>query len=121
MLKPQSELIKKLAEIMIEGYTADRDPAVVKLKKIVELIQAGKWFNAQNLIKAPDLKTNMMGRKEWYQNVPSLKDVGDTYEKTIDLIERANPKSVEAINKIIDALKKSEKEINVLQRQTPRA
>jgi hypothetical protein len=119
MLKLHSDLLKKIAEIIL-GYKADNDPAVKKLKNILELLNRSEWDRAKTLLNAPDLKKTMELRSQWYKDIPKLRDLDDAFSEAVRLINYKNPATTDRINQVINLLKSAEKEIGDLQKPQPR-
>ena len=110
-MKLHSDLIRKLADMMLEGYIAEKDPVVTKLKRVVDAIKSNDWSRAKTFLDE-QLRIPMTERKNWYKNIPALKGIWDVYSEAIRLIDVKDPAAAEKVTEIIDTLKKNEKEIS---------
>ena len=111
-MKTCSDLIRKIAVIMLEGYTAEKDPVVVKLNRVIDAIKGNDWNRAKTFLDE-QLKIPMTERKNWYKDIPALRSIWDTYSEAIRLIGTKDPTAAEKVLEIIDTLKKHEKEISL--------
>lgn len=116
MLKLHSDFLKKIAELLL-GYKAENDPAVKKLKSILEIIERNDWDRAKALLNAPDLKKTMELRyTQYYTGIPKLKSLEEAFTEALRLVTYKNPATIDRINQVIDLLKNAEKEISDLQK-----
>jgi hypothetical protein len=117
-MKFKFELLKKYAERLLNGYQSEKDPAIIKLKKIKDAIERDNWVAAENFINAIDLRTTMENRKLWFKDIRALKGLYEAYEGAKDLINKKQKlNAINLVSRIIAAFGKAENEINALQRQ----
>jgi hypothetical protein len=113
MLYNISDKIKEAALFL--SYDAERDPLVVNLKKAITAIEAGNWPVAKNWISHYQVRATIENRIRQYETIPAFKTLKEDYKTCVEMVEKKDPAVVEAINKIIDAHKKSKHQIEQLQ------
>lgn len=100
--------------IRVLAYNVTNDPLYVKLEKAADAAKKGRFPQAASFMKM--IEKNMKDKVKNYGMKPVLKDelpdLQDKFQKTLDLVEAGDPRSVPNFETMIDTLKELGPEIN---------